>query len=152
MGDPEPLQDALASSPLLLTPEEAAIVLSVGRTRGLRPHGSWPPAPGAHRPQPPPLPRRTRALHPSVGDPPAGREDAYGRTRSSAVVATSEGQRVAVSARGLDNFALHAIAHAVHVEEEFDDPRPLNTVATHSLARWAAVPRSIPARSPGSTP
>ena len=29
MGDPEPLQDALASDPLLLTPEEAAIVLSV---------------------------------------------------------------------------------------------------------------------------
>jgi excisionase family DNA binding protein len=32
MSDPEPLQDALANSPLLLTPEEAAIVLSVGRS------------------------------------------------------------------------------------------------------------------------
>jgi excisionase family DNA binding protein len=32
MGDPEPLQDVLASSRLLLTPEEAASVLSIGRT------------------------------------------------------------------------------------------------------------------------
>jgi excisionase family DNA binding protein len=32
MGDPEPLQDVLASSPLLLTPEEAATVLRIGRT------------------------------------------------------------------------------------------------------------------------
>ncbi len=32
MGDPEPLQDVLASDPLLLTPEEAATVLRVGRT------------------------------------------------------------------------------------------------------------------------
>ena len=32
MGDPERLHDVLASSPLLLTPEEAATVLRVGRT------------------------------------------------------------------------------------------------------------------------
>ncbi|MGY1606785.1 MULTISPECIES: helix-turn-helix domain-containing protein [unclassified Geodermatophilus] len=32
MGDPEPLQDVLASSPLLLTPAEAATVLRIGRT------------------------------------------------------------------------------------------------------------------------
>ena len=32
MGDPEPLQDVLARSPLLLTPEEAAVVLRIGRT------------------------------------------------------------------------------------------------------------------------
>ena len=32
MGGPEPLQDLLASSPLLLTPEEAATVLRIGRT------------------------------------------------------------------------------------------------------------------------
>jgi excisionase family DNA binding protein len=32
MGDPEPLQDVLASSPLLLTAEEAATVLRIGRT------------------------------------------------------------------------------------------------------------------------
>jgi excisionase family DNA binding protein len=32
MGDPEPLQDVLASSPLLLTPEEAATALRIGRT------------------------------------------------------------------------------------------------------------------------
>ena len=32
MGDPEPVQDVLASSPLLLTPEEAATVLRIGRT------------------------------------------------------------------------------------------------------------------------
>ena len=32
MGDPEPLHDALARSRLLLTPEEAAGVLSIGRT------------------------------------------------------------------------------------------------------------------------
>ena len=32
MGDPEPLQDVLARSPLLLTPEEAATVLRIGRT------------------------------------------------------------------------------------------------------------------------
>ena len=31
MGDPEPLQDVLASSPLLPTPEEAATVLRIGR-------------------------------------------------------------------------------------------------------------------------
>ncbi|SES66977.1 helix-turn-helix domain-containing protein [Geodermatophilus poikilotrophus] len=33
MGDPEPLQDILARSSLLLTPEEAAIVLNIGRTK-----------------------------------------------------------------------------------------------------------------------
>ena len=32
MGDPEPLRDVLASSPLLLTPEEAATILRIGRT------------------------------------------------------------------------------------------------------------------------
>ena len=32
MGDPEPLQDVLAGSPLLLTPEEAATALRIGRT------------------------------------------------------------------------------------------------------------------------
>jgi excisionase family DNA binding protein len=32
MGDPEPLQDSLAGSPLLLTPEEAAALLRIGRT------------------------------------------------------------------------------------------------------------------------
>jgi excisionase family DNA binding protein len=32
MGDPQSLRDVLASDPLLLTPEEAADVLSVGRT------------------------------------------------------------------------------------------------------------------------
>jgi excisionase family DNA binding protein len=32
MGDPEPLRDVLASSPLLLTPEEAATALRIGRT------------------------------------------------------------------------------------------------------------------------
>ena len=32
MGDPERLQDVLASNPLLLTPEEAATVLRIGRT------------------------------------------------------------------------------------------------------------------------
>ena len=32
MGDPEPLQDVPASSPLLLTPEEAATILRIGRT------------------------------------------------------------------------------------------------------------------------
>ncbi len=32
MGNPEPLHDALARSRLLLTPEEAAGVLSIGRT------------------------------------------------------------------------------------------------------------------------
>jgi excisionase family DNA binding protein len=32
MDDPERLQDVLASSPLLLTPKEAAAVLRVGRT------------------------------------------------------------------------------------------------------------------------
>jgi len=32
MGEPEPLQDLLARSPLLLTPEEAATVLRIGRT------------------------------------------------------------------------------------------------------------------------
>jgi excisionase family DNA binding protein len=32
MGEPEPLQDVLASSPLLLTPQEAATVLRIGRT------------------------------------------------------------------------------------------------------------------------
>jgi excisionase family DNA binding protein len=32
MGEPEPLQDLLANSPLLLTPEEAAAVLRIGRT------------------------------------------------------------------------------------------------------------------------
>ncbi|MGY1731772.1 helix-turn-helix domain-containing protein [Geodermatophilus sp. SYSU D01045] len=32
MGDPERLHDLLASNPLLLTPEEAATVLRIGRT------------------------------------------------------------------------------------------------------------------------
>jgi excisionase family DNA binding protein len=32
MGDPEPLRDVLASSPLLLSPEEAATALRIGRT------------------------------------------------------------------------------------------------------------------------
>ena len=32
MGDPERLQDVLASNPLLLTPKEAATVLRIGRT------------------------------------------------------------------------------------------------------------------------
>jgi excisionase family DNA binding protein len=32
MGDPEPLHDVLAGSPLLLTPEDAASVLRIGRT------------------------------------------------------------------------------------------------------------------------
>ena len=32
MGDPQPLRDVLAADPLLLTPEEAAKVLRVGRT------------------------------------------------------------------------------------------------------------------------
>jgi excisionase family DNA binding protein len=32
MNDPEPLQDVLAHSRLLLTPEEAATVLRIGRT------------------------------------------------------------------------------------------------------------------------
>ena len=32
MGDPERLHDVLASNPLLLTPEEAATVLRIGRT------------------------------------------------------------------------------------------------------------------------
>ncbi len=32
MGDPEHLQDVLASNALLLTPEEAAAVLRIGRT------------------------------------------------------------------------------------------------------------------------
>ncbi|WP_305852287.1 helix-turn-helix domain-containing protein [Blastococcus sp. PRF04-17] len=32
MGDPKPLQDVLACSPLLLTPEEAATLLRIGRT------------------------------------------------------------------------------------------------------------------------
>jgi excisionase family DNA binding protein len=32
MGDPQPLHDVLAADPLLLTPEEAAEVLRVGRT------------------------------------------------------------------------------------------------------------------------
>jgi excisionase family DNA binding protein len=32
MGEPEHLQDVLASNPLLLTPEEAATVLRIGRT------------------------------------------------------------------------------------------------------------------------
>jgi excisionase family DNA binding protein len=32
MGDPEPLQDLLSRSPLLLTPEEAATILRIGRT------------------------------------------------------------------------------------------------------------------------
>jgi excisionase family DNA binding protein len=32
MGDPQRLGDVLANDPLLLTPEEAAIVLRVGRT------------------------------------------------------------------------------------------------------------------------
>ena len=32
MGDPERLRDVLASDPLLLTPEEAAQVLRIGRT------------------------------------------------------------------------------------------------------------------------
>ena len=32
MGDPQPLRDVLADDPLLLTPEEAAQVLRVGRT------------------------------------------------------------------------------------------------------------------------
>jgi excisionase family DNA binding protein len=32
MGDPEPLHDLLAGSPLLLTPEEAATALRIGRT------------------------------------------------------------------------------------------------------------------------
>jgi excisionase family DNA binding protein len=32
MGDPEPLRDVLASSPLLLTPEEVATALRIGRT------------------------------------------------------------------------------------------------------------------------
>ncbi|MGY1634919.1 helix-turn-helix domain-containing protein [Geodermatophilus sp. SYSU D01186] len=32
MGDPEALRDVLASTPLLLTPEEAATALRIGRT------------------------------------------------------------------------------------------------------------------------
>ncbi|MGY1640161.1 helix-turn-helix domain-containing protein [Geodermatophilus sp. SYSU D00703] len=32
MGDPQPLRDVLAGGALLLTPEEAALVLRVGRT------------------------------------------------------------------------------------------------------------------------
>jgi excisionase family DNA binding protein len=32
MGDPERLRDVLASNPLLLTPEESATVLRIGRT------------------------------------------------------------------------------------------------------------------------
>jgi excisionase family DNA binding protein len=32
MGDPQPLRDVLAADPLLLTPEEAATVLRIGRT------------------------------------------------------------------------------------------------------------------------
>ena len=32
MGDPQPVRGTLASDPLLLTPEEAARVLRVGRT------------------------------------------------------------------------------------------------------------------------
>ena len=32
MGDPQPLRDVLAGDALLLTPEEAALVLRVGRT------------------------------------------------------------------------------------------------------------------------
>ncbi len=32
MGDPQLLRDGLAADPLLLTPEEAAMVLRVGRT------------------------------------------------------------------------------------------------------------------------
>ena len=32
MGDPEPFRDVLADNPLLLTPEEAATVLRIGRT------------------------------------------------------------------------------------------------------------------------
>ena len=32
MGDPQPLRDVLAADPLLLTPEEAAQMLRVGRT------------------------------------------------------------------------------------------------------------------------
>ena len=32
MGDPQPLRNVLAADPLLLTPEEAAKVLRVGRT------------------------------------------------------------------------------------------------------------------------
>ncbi len=32
MGDPQPLRDVLAADPLLLTPEEAAKVLRLGRT------------------------------------------------------------------------------------------------------------------------
>ena len=32
MGDPESLRDVLASNPLLLTPEEAATALRIGRT------------------------------------------------------------------------------------------------------------------------
>lgn len=32
MGDPEPLREILAGTPLLLTPEEAATLLRIGRT------------------------------------------------------------------------------------------------------------------------
>ena len=32
MSDPEPLRDVLAGSPLLMTPEEAATALRIGRT------------------------------------------------------------------------------------------------------------------------
>jgi len=32
----------------------------------------------------------------------------------------------------VDNSALHAIAYAVYVEEEFDDSRPLNDSRPHS--------------------
>ncbi len=32
MSDPQPLRDVVAAEPLLLTPEEAALVLRVGRT------------------------------------------------------------------------------------------------------------------------
>jgi excisionase family DNA binding protein len=32
MGDPQPFRDVLAGDPLLLTPEEAAEILRVGRT------------------------------------------------------------------------------------------------------------------------
>jgi hypothetical protein len=32
MSDPEPLRDVLTASPLLMTPEEAATALRIGRT------------------------------------------------------------------------------------------------------------------------
>ena len=72
MGDPESLQDMLTKSPLLLTPEDAAKVLRIGRTTvyALMKAGDLRPVhTGPHRSQLSAGPRRTRALCPHAGEP-----------------------------------------------------------------------------------